>query len=286
MSQTNKEFLLFYRVLLAALVILFFSLLFCQNFVLGGKMVLNKNFCEESRFISDLYPPERVEPIEKENGKCFQTFFNEPVYFKVKIPKIFNKAKIKIIYQNENQPLVQLGILKKRNETTDWSFQLKLIENKIFDNLEWYKIKKEGVILWQKKKRFDSIYQFLNNLPMDQKTACFFYEITPQAIKDKTKVIKWNKDTPLEDVDYIITNYAEPRRVGDKIENEVEFLVGPDFINQGALEFMISVPESGYNRYEIKVEKIEIELFAAPTVWSNFWPSARDYLLKKIRKDE
>ena len=277
MSQINKEFLLFYRVLLAVLVILFFGLLFLKNLVPEGKMFLNKNFCEKSKFISDLYPPERVYPVEKKNGECFQSFYNEPVYFKVNIPKIFNLVKVKIVYRNENQPLVQLGVLRKRDEATDWNFQLKLIENKIFDNLEWHKIKEGGIILWQKKKRFDSIYQFLNNLPMDQKTACFFYEITPQAIKDKTKVIKWNKDTSLEQVDYIITNYAEP---------PIQFLVGPDFINQGALEFMISAPGLEDNRYEISVEKIEVELTTAPATWSNFWSSTRDYLIRKIRKDE
>jgi len=293
----NKKFLLFYRVLLATLVILFFSLLFCQNFVLGGKMVLNKNFCaeprsefysttgEKSKFISDLYPPERAYPV-KSPTECFQSFYNEPVYFKVSIPKIFNMVKVKLVYQNENQPIVQLGILRKRHEATDWNFQLKLIENKIFDNLDWYKIKERGIILWQKKKRFNSVYQFLNNLPMDQKTATFFYEIDPRAIKDKTKVIKWNKDTPLEQVDYIIANYVEPKRVGERIENRIEFLVGPDFINQGALEFMISAPGLEDNRYEISVEKIEVELTTAPATWSNFWSSARDYLIRKIRKDE
>jgi len=40
------------------------------------------------------------------------------------------------------------------------------------------------------------------------------------------------------------------------------------------------------NRYEISVEKIEVELTTAPATWSNFWSSARDYLLRKIRKDE
>jgi len=48
MSQINKEFLLFYRVLLAVLVILFFGLLFLKNLVPEGKMFLNKNFCEKS----------------------------------------------------------------------------------------------------------------------------------------------------------------------------------------------------------------------------------------------
>jgi len=281
-----KRFLIYYRLLLIILVILFFILLFHKNLAPEGRMFLVKDFCLESKFISDLYPEERAKPVEKNGDKCYQTFFNQPVYFKVKVPRVFTQAKVKLVYRNARQNVVQFGVLRTKHQTTDWDFQLKLIENKIFDSLDWYKIEEEGVILWQKKKRFNSIHQFLNNLPMDQKAAAFFYEIVPEAIGDKTKVIKWNKDTPLKYVDYIIASYAQPLKKGDKVESEVEFLVGQDFINQGALEFMISAPGIEDDRYEISVEKIEIELAGPALSASNFWQKVKEYFVRKIRKDE
>jgi len=176
-----KKILIFYRVLLSCLMLFFFGSLLYQNIVPSGKMLLTKNFCQENAFISNLYPEERVEPVNKQEDKCMQTFFNEPVYFKVKIPRVFNQAKVKIAYHNARQPIVQLGLLQKRKEPADWNFQLKLLENKVFDKLDWPKIETQGITLWQKKKRFDSIYQFVNNLPMDQKTVTFFYRFVEGA---------------------------------------------------------------------------------------------------------
>jgi len=275
---------IFYRFLLILLFFLFFFLLFYKNFVPEGKLILVKDFCLENKFISDLYPEERVKPPDKE--KCEQAFFNEPVYFRVQVPRIFTGARVKLVFSNAKQPIIQLGVLRKRQQPTDWDFQMQLLENKIFDKLSWYKIEEDGISFWQKKKRFDSLAEFLNNLPMDQKTACFFYEIVQEAIKDRTKVVRWNEKTPLKYVDYIVSAYRSPLRKNGDLEKENEFLIGPDFINQGTIEFMISSPKIEDRRLEITLKKIEIVLEAPKLNFSNFWPAAWDYLKRKIKKDE
>lgn len=291
-----KYILFTYRVLLIIVFLLFFSWLAFQNIVISGKLHLVKDFCTDSDFISDLRPENRVGEIEKGGlDTCYQRIFVEPAYIKIKVPRTFNSAIVKITYSNPDEDIFQLGLMKKRINPLDWKFTLRLIENKVFDNLDWYKLTEQGVTLWQKQKKFDSIYDYVNNVPTDQKTTTFYYKFSPEAIKNPTKVVGWNLKTPLEYVDYIIAQYKTALVVDslsvDKYgqkqewrEQTLEFLVGPDYMNDHALEFMLSAPELTENRNEIKVGRFEIELIRPATDWPTFLSDVKDYFIRKLGK--
>lgn len=264
----------------------FFAWLAIQNTVVSGHFFVQKDFCTDSRFISDLYPDNRVGRVEQiDSGKCFQRVFVEPVYFKVKIPRTFANAKVKLIFANPDQPFLQLGVMKKKLNPLDWRFTLKLIENKIFDNLDWFKLTEKGVSFWQKQKRFESIYDYVNNVPTDQKTVTFYYEFSKEAVKNPTKVVAWNSETLLEHVDYIISKYTSPKIINNLWQEQtVEFLVGPDYMNDHYLEFIISAPGLTENRYEIKIMAIDIELSRPATDWPIFLTDLKNYFIRKISK--
>lgn len=278
-----------YRLILILAALLLFTWLLNKNVVIDGQLFAVRNFCDSSRFISDIYPENRVGGIEYENGNCFQRIFVEPAYFKVKVPRTFSKAKVKITYSNPDQPLFEIGLMKKKEFPLDWRFTLRPLENKIFNNLDWDLIVKEGISLWQKQKRFATIHDFVNNVPDDQKTATFHYQFSPEAIKDSTKVIVWNLETNLDYVDYIIAQYQAPEVVVSQLLTEtiwqeklVEFLVGGEYMNNNHLEFILSAPSLTHSRHEIKIKKVEIELMRPATNWSDFYNDFKNYFLRKI----
>lgn len=121
-----KNFLKIYRLTLIVLVLFFLTWLLRKNIVMQGNLFLNKDFCYSSRFISKLYPENRVGAIEGiDSNNCFQRIFIEPVYFKVKIPRTFDKAKVRVTYANPDNAALKLGLMKKRKYPLDWRFSLK-----------------------------------------------------------------------------------------------------------------------------------------------------------------
>ncbi|MGB9609185.1 MAG: hypothetical protein ACP5IX_01595 [Patescibacteria group bacterium] len=262
-----KIILWFWRVILMLIALCFFLWLIWQNLIPSGYLKITKDFCRESKFISNLYPEERVGDIEIDNqNRCWQTIFNEPVYFKIKVSRSFEQVKLKIFYQNEKQPLFQIGLRKKLG----WQFQFKPIENQIFDSLDWYKLTQGKITLWQRKKKFETIQQYVNNLPIDRKTAVFYYEFIPEVVKDSTKIVAWNPKIPLQSLDYIITQYQSPKNFGDLKVASVDFFISPEFSDGQQLEFILSAPEMVRNQSQIKIYRLEVELEREPLTLDNF----------------
>jgi hypothetical protein len=154
-------FLKIYRVILILTVIGLLFWLLGKNMVIGGKLFLVKDFCSDSEFISNLYPEMRVGTIGKdENKDCWQKVFVEPVYFKIKIPRTFDKVKVKITYNNQAQEILRLGIMKTRTNPLDWRFILKTLEDGI-DNKKNQKLNQNA---WQEKElEFDIGADYINN---------------------------------------------------------------------------------------------------------------------------
>jgi hypothetical protein len=122
----HKKILIIYRLILIFGVLILFAWLLQKNIVMKGDLSLSKDFCFSSRFISNLYPEDRAGILEKDEAKnCFQRIFVEPAYFKVKIPRTFDTARVTVIYANPNQAEIKLGLLKKREYPLDWRFSLK-----------------------------------------------------------------------------------------------------------------------------------------------------------------
>lgn len=277
MNNTKIKLILWvWRTAMIVGIVFFLVWLIWQNIVPSGYLKVEKTFCPESRysillsspigFISDLYPNTRVSNFEIDSrGRCWRSFFADPVYFKIFVPRSFNKIKLKIYYQNEQQPLLQLGMMKVSQGPIDWAFQLQPIENKIFDQLDWSKITKSDIVLWQKNKKFSTIEQFVNNIPSDKRLATFSYDLTPEAIKNPKKIILWNQDTPLKYVDYILARYRSPETDGDLKISATQFYITPEFLNGHQLEFILSAPDLAKNQYQIKIYKIEAELEREPT---------------------
>lgn len=106
----NKKVTIKFFIILAPFII--FGYLLSKDFVLSGKLEIVHNFEKDQAMISQLIPYGRA---KVENGKV--QINSEPVYFDVRTPQKFSKAKIKIKIQ-KNSPDFKVGVKTGEN----WNF--------------------------------------------------------------------------------------------------------------------------------------------------------------------
>jgi len=171
--------------LVLALAVAFFLYL---AIVPGGKITYiydfkNNNYqlAGTNKFIGQLTPEERVEPVS--GGE--QKIIGDPVYFSLRAPRKFNKAKLTLEYKNESErPLIEAGVLMDK---IIWRYQLQPIENSVIDKLVlvWNLTEKDGVMLLQREKKYDTIENFLANPPLPEEIALYNYDLEREyLIKD------------------------------------------------------------------------------------------------------
>lgn len=139
-----------------------------------GKIVYVQNFKNDKNyFIQKLTPAERVK--ETEGGS--QKIIGNPVYFALRTPRRFNYANLEIKYKNNsNLPIIEAGVLMDK---TVWRYDVKPVENKVIDDLveKWEVLRQNGIMLLQKQKRYNSIDEFLENLPSRSEIALYNYNL-------------------------------------------------------------------------------------------------------------
>lgn len=171
---------------------------------------------DENYFIKKLTPAERVKAFQ--NGS--QEIIGNPVYFALRTARRFNKAALTLKYRQKEDkspigglsssaglPIIEAGILVDKKI---WRYDLKPIENKMIDELskKWDAIKEGGVILLQREKKFESIDDFLDNMPLRQGMALYNYPLrhNPPAGGEESEL----KDK------FILPDY-QPKAVKNKV---------------------------------------------------------------------
>ncbi|MEK7580504.1 MAG: hypothetical protein AAB465_02765 [Patescibacteria group bacterium] len=279
-----KVFEKIYLTLLILATLSYFVFLGYQNLVTSGRYYSVKDFCSSDNFISDLYPASRAGGAEiDDRGRCFNRLLSEPDYFSVQIPRTFESGEIKIYYKNQGQNLLQLGVMRNKTVATDWNFTLYPVENKIFDYLNWARISEGDTSLWQKQPFYHSIKEFLANPPINKRIATYHYDFPIPLSPKPLKLVPWNPKTPLNYIDYIISDYRPPVIEGDLKMATIKFDLTPESINNHSVEFMISAPDFNSGQSEIKIYNLEIVLERAQTKPDEVWPLIKDYLLRKFR---
>lgn len=80
-----------------------------QNVVPGGVFGAAYDFDDESPFVTPLSPGDRVRPIVIEDGDAFQAVIDDPVYFRVRAPRSFQRAHLLVHFQNPSGHPFQIG---------------------------------------------------------------------------------------------------------------------------------------------------------------------------------
>ncbi|MFH1522468.1 MAG: hypothetical protein ABIE43_01455 [Patescibacteria group bacterium] len=178
------------RIFLWAGLAIIVSWLLYMGVVPSGKISYVYDFSKPSRFIGKLTPEDRVGFIE--DGK--QKIIGEPVYFSLRTPRKFNKAKLILKYKNDRDlPIVETGVLVDK---TIWRYDLKPIENNIIDQLVmvWEVINEDGVMFLQREKKFGSVEEFLDSLPKRNEIALYNFDLNSEFIFENYQAITENTE--------------------------------------------------------------------------------------------
>jgi len=174
------------RIVLWSILALIALWLFYMVVVPSGKITYVQDFKSDNYFIQKLTPAERVE--DAKNGS--QKIIGDPVYFSLRTPRRFDTAKIEIKYKNNSDwPIIETGALVDK---VLWRYDTAPIENKIIDQLAmvWDVVKNDKATLLQKEKKYNSIDEFLNNLPPREEMALYNYDLQKEYLLPDYKTSK------------------------------------------------------------------------------------------------
>lgn len=151
-----------------------------MKIVPSGQVSYDYNFLRPNYFIGKLTPSERV-IINKTDAEIK----GGPVYFSLKTPRRFERAKVTVTFKNTTAfPIMEIGLLNNKDA---WSYDLKPLQNKIIDQLSlaWPAAPGEnGASLFQREKKYDTVDKFLNNLPPRGEIALYNYSIKDNFLLD------------------------------------------------------------------------------------------------------
>jgi hypothetical protein len=181
-SKWLKFILFLVRIAIIALPVFLLGWLVYKDLVVSGELTAVYNFKDLSPFITVLRPQSRVSEPKAEAGNWYQQIKEQPVYFDIRLPRHFNLAAVKLIYQNIDQPIFELGAMVDKDR---WVFDLKPVENRIVnflfsDKFHWSYITSGRTVLFQKNPHFKTVKEFLENLPPQELIATYNYKLNYQ----------------------------------------------------------------------------------------------------------
>jgi hypothetical protein len=250
-----NRLIFYFKLFLWLSLAIFVAWLFWQNIIPNGRVVYLLSKDKTSDFIGQFEPASRLQVIDKQikiSGSL--------VYFTIRTPRPFDKLKLTINYQPENQDLIEVGLL--RNEQK-WNYEVRPLYSRLLDNLyqskDWGSMETDQTIFLQRQETYDSLKQFLAKPPAKEAVAVYNYNLS----KLQTKTI--NSDFVLDNqINYIVANYQVPKIMDDgSLSSEVEFDLRQAPRAQDAYKIMISIPglKNNPNQTEnIKIKSIQAEL--------------------------
>lgn len=226
----NKNILIIRIILWLALALISGWFIYLK-IVPSGSISYTYDFSRPEFFIGKLTPTERVE-LDEANKQA--KIKGGPVYFSLKTPRRFERAKVAVKFKNTTDfPVMEIGLL---NDKKTGSYDLKPLENKIIDRLSlaWPVIYGEnGVRLIEREKKYDKVEQFLNNLPAREEIALYNYNLKNN---------------------FLLAGYEpthENKLIDYKFRGSYQFYT---YIKQEPLDYIFNFNDLGSNnRVEIKV---------------------------------
>lgn len=274
--KERRRIIYFWRIILWLGVGFCLLWLFYQNLVPTGILVLHNKKGSAASPISDLHPAKRLIEINEDDpphrrASNNQTFYIDPVYFDVKVPRRFDKIMVDIAWQNQAQPILELGARKARDE---FNFILKPLQNKIIDTLDWSCGRFDGILFCQKEKRFQSLADYLAK-PLGRLVT---YHYRPA---EKIKYDEMNVNSKIENYDYLIADYEPPESLGNNwFKRRLEFNWEDFALYVNEISFVISAPELHQGHGQIVLGDMTITLQRPPLDWEEF----KKWVKKRLRR--
>lgn len=152
MTKLTK-FRIFFNLLGVIIIITSINSLIKKDLVLDGKLMIESDLTQKLPLISILFPEHRVQ--KEEEHYIIQ---DEPVYFTVRSPIEFDEAEVELEFQSGDLKTIGLGVATIEE---GWNFETHTLYNETLNNINWHSISDGTNTLYQKKKDFDNIENFV-----------------------------------------------------------------------------------------------------------------------------
>lgn len=171
----------------------------------GEEVCYRRNSINLERHISELKPTNRIEHITV-RGKKYQGLVDDIAYFDLQLNRNYQEAVVKIRYKNEDDRDFQIGM----RDRTEWHYQVKPLNSKMINNLKWANTSDNGLILFQKHKKYQSVNDFFENPPRSAVIGTYYYEpplvnLKP-SIASKSNIITINQSLRGAHMIYLLIN--------------------------------------------------------------------------------
>ncbi len=152
--------------------ILLFGWLFSQWGVPSGTFVVEHVVGEKSPFVDELGPGERVGEVGKTAaGEAVQSIVGDPAFFFVHPQRDdFSRVDLEIWFQNTTLPIVEFGALASVKPDV---YSLVPFYNRLIDESLWDRMDKDGLVLLQRKRAYDSFEEFFARPPSRDRVAIY-----------------------------------------------------------------------------------------------------------------
>jgi hypothetical protein len=247
--------------------LLLFIFLFSRFFVFSGELSFVYDMKKESPYVS-LVPTQRIsEPKAIESGFT-RTVLSEPLYLDVRTPRPFERAYVTMRYRNHSQHTIELAGVVNRGKG---HFVFHPVESIRLENLEWPKVSENGITLWQREKRYDTVASFVQNLPSSEEIVVYDYELGQG----------YDTFSPLVDIEstpknYLIARYTPSVNNSEAREKTVEFDLKQLEYGYHKYRFIVSAPDVSKEK-GFEMEKISFLFKREPLTIKNFYSRVRKY---------
>ncbi len=167
-SRKISLFLILLWLIIAGLIV-WFKVLPLGKVSYSLKYPIKQSLFGGKGFIGRLTPVERVDVQDVSGAKVFA----DPVYFSIFTSRTFNEAKITLVYEDylsSSTPVIEAGVLV---DNIIWRYQLDSLENKKLASFsDWDVISDGDLTLFQRKKVFASLADFLTTLKNKPDSLC------------------------------------------------------------------------------------------------------------------
>lgn len=167
----DKIFKIYKQALWSGLVILIL-IVFYRLIVPTGRVEYVWRPGESNEYLDKAKPAERVDlPVDG-----IQRFVGTPVYLSLRTPRPFRAAEVTVTFESNGINALELGVLKDKRL---WRHEIKPLYNQTLEKMisggEWGMVKKDNLILFQRKEAFKSIDDFLAHPPKAESLAVYNY---------------------------------------------------------------------------------------------------------------
>ncbi len=157
----------------AVLLLLFLLCLVVREINFTDRWQIKLTADHDSPLTSVLFPVDRV----VQTDDSVWSIVKEPVYFTVRLPNRYERVTTRVVYQNNYCQTVKVGL--EVGAVAKEQYQLKLLDDRDFNALNWPKMTSDNFTLWQKEARYANWQDWFDDLPQLENVAGYEVNSVP-----------------------------------------------------------------------------------------------------------